>query len=329
MDTECGLMSELLISRRDSGKAIWRVLGERLGLSKEAAMHAIRQQRVWVDKVPCRFANCRVRGGQRLAIQELSPKSRHTYSADIKICYADAHIVVVDKPTGLTTARHRQEAAEFGRRARRFLPDTLADLLPPLLARGKSKPSPVRAVHRLDKETSGLVVFARNVAAERNLGKQFRAHSIERCYVAIVRGRAQPGRIESFLADDRGDGRRGSTSQPASGKRAVTSVKILEDLGQYSVVECRLETGRTHQARIHLGERGTPICGERVYDRPIHGKPVADGSGTPRLALHAARLGFDHPATGKRMTWGSPLAKDLQGVLNRLRRRKKRYQKDP
>jgi 23S rRNA pseudouridine1911/1915/1917 synthase len=318
-------MSFFFVSRRDSGRMLWQVLGHRLRLPKQAAIQAIRQRRVLLNNAPCRLPNCRVREGQRLSVLELSPKHPPTNSTDLKICHVDPHIVVVDKPAGLTTVRQRREAAEFGQRGRRFLPPTLADVLTTLLIRGKSQPGSVRAVHRLDKETSGLVVFARNLAAERNLGKQFRAHSIERCYVAIVRGRAQPGRIESYLVDDRGDSRRGSTPEPGKGKRAITNVKVLEALGQYSVVECRLETGRTHQVRIHLGERGTPICGERVYDRPIHGKPVADNSGAPRLALHAARLGFNHPVTGKKMTWDSSLPKDLQDLLNRLRRSKKSH----
>jgi 23S rRNA pseudouridine1911/1915/1917 synthase len=239
------------------------------------------------------------------------------------IHYADAHLVVVDKPAGITTMRHAQEAAEFGRRARRFLPPTLADLLPGLLAhRRAGKPGPVWAVHRLDKETSGLVVFARTRPAESNLGKQFRAHSIERRYLAIVRGRAEPGRIESFLIDDRGDGRRGSTTEPGQGKRAVTHVRVVEKLGDYTLVECRLETGRTHQVRVHLAERGTPLCGERVYDRPLHGKPLGDASGARRPALHAATLGLQHPATGKWMRWRADLPKDMQDLLKRLRSKK-------
>jgi 23S rRNA pseudouridine1911/1915/1917 synthase len=242
-------------------------------------------------------------------------------SENVTIRHADSHIVVVDKPSGLTTMRHAREAAEFGRRAQRFLPATLADLLPALMSRGKAKGGPVRAVHRLDKDTSGLVVFARSVNAERHLGKQFRAHSIERRYVAIVRGQAKSGRIESYLIDDRGDGRRGSTNEPTRGKRAVTHVKVLEDLCDYTLVECRLDTGRTHQVRIHLGEQGTPICGERVYDRPLHGKPLPDTSGARRLALHASLLGLDHPATGKRMVWSSPLPKDMEMLLKKLRGR--------
>ena len=128
-----------------------------------------------------------------------------------------------------------------------------------------------------------------------------------------------PGRIESYLTRDRGDGRRGSTDNHDEGKQAVTHVKVLEQLGDFALVECELETGRTHQVRIHLGEAGTPLCGERVYDRPLHGKPMPDSSGARRPILHAASLGFQHPATGKRMEWQSPLPKDLAELVRRLK----------
>jgi 23S rRNA pseudouridine1911/1915/1917 synthase len=230
------------------------------------------------------------------------------------------HIVVVDKPAGLTTMRHREEAAEHGPRARRFLPPTLADLLPELLVRaGYPGRRRLRAVHRLDKETSGLVVFARTPNAEAHLGRQFRAHAIERRYLAVVRGRAAPARIESFLVRDRGDGRRGTTTRPGEGQRAVTHVRVLEELADYTLIECRLETGRTHQIRIHLGERGTPLCGERVYDRPLHGPAIPDNSRAPRMALHAAVLGFTHPATDTWMEWESSLPVDLANLVSDLR----------
>ena len=90
-------------------------------------------------------------------------------------------------------------------------------------------------------------------------------------------------------------------------------------LGEYTLVECRLETGRTHQVRIHLGEAGTPLCGERVYDRPINGRPLPDGSGAKRILLHAARLGFDHPTTGKRMSWESAMPPDMIEAIARVR----------
>ena len=161
------------------------------------------------------------------------------------------------------------------------------------------------------------MVFARTPAAASHLGKQFRVHTIDRVYLALVRGKAVSQRIESYLVNDRGDGRRGSTANHAGGKRAVTHVRVVEELGDYTLVECRLETGRTHQVRIHLGEQGTPLCGERVYDRPLHGAPVPDGSGASRPMLHAARLGFAHPKTGKQVQLDAPLAKDMQTLLAR------------
>jgi 23S rRNA pseudouridine1911/1915/1917 synthase len=258
------------------------------------------------------------------------------------IRYLDEQIVVVDKPAGLTTVRNPKEAAEFGARAQRFLPPTLADKLPVLIRdaetkrRGeaaKRRRSPRRgasasprlpkvfAIHRLDKETSGLIVFARTPAAARHLGVQFRGHSIERVYLAIVRGHAKPARIESDLVRDRGDGRRGSSTESGVGERAVTHVSVVENLGDYTLVECQLETGRTHQVRIHLGEAGTPLCGERIYDRPLHGKPLPDGSGAARPMLHAAELGVDQPVTGARMLWKSRLPADMQALLFSMRKR--------
>jgi 23S rRNA pseudouridine1911/1915/1917 synthase len=210
--------------------------------------------------------------------------------------------------------RHAAEAAEFGARGRRYLPKTLADQLA-LLFPGQR----LRAVHRIDRDTSGLVVFARTPAAEHHLGQQFRAHTVSRQYLAIVRGCPAEGRIESWLVRDRGDGRRGS-GDPESGLRAVTHVRMIEALGRCSLIECRLETGRTHQIRIHLGELGSPLAGERVYDRPIHGSALPDKSGAPRIALHAATLGFTHPVNGRRLEWEAPLPADLSAVLERLRR---------
>src|SRR5438132_1590421 len=117
-------------------------------------------------------------------------------------------------------------------------------------------------------------------AAATHLGAQFRGHTSERVYLAAVRGRAKDARIESTFVPDRGDGRRGSG--PGPGQRAVTEVRVVEELGDFTAVECRLETGRTHQVRIHLGEAGTPLCGEHVYDRPVHGRPPPDDSGARR-----------------------------------------------
>jgi 23S rRNA pseudouridine1911/1915/1917 synthase len=230
----------------------------------------------------------------------------------------DKDVLVVEKPAGLTTVRHASERAEFGDRAQRFLPTTLLELLTTQLA-GRQK-GRLRAVHRLDKETSGLVLLARTAEAERGFGLQFREHDVERSYLALVRGRATNQTITSHLIRDRGDGRRGSGPDQL-GQLAVTHVKVVEELAGFTLVECRLETGRTHQVRIHLGEQGTPLCGEQVYDRPVHGQPHPDDSGALRPALHAATLAFEHPVTKKRLNFESPLPEDMRKLLKRLRKR--------
>jgi 23S rRNA pseudouridine1911/1915/1917 synthase len=322
-----------IVGRAEAGRPVGHCLVARLSLSVPAVRRLLRDGRVRVNGSPCADPQRRLQRGQRVQVrlpaaprqprkpQPHQPSATAThYGPRPVIRYADEHVVVVEKPAGLTTMRHAEEIAEFGGRARRFLPPTLADLLPDLLAiRENGRKSPVRAVHRLDKETSGLVVFARTPEAESHLGRQFRAHAIERQYLAVVRGRPTEGRIESWLVRDRGDGRRGSSAAPGEGQRAVTHVRVVEELGEYTLIECRLETGRTHQVRIHLGEAGTPLCGERLYDRPPHGKPLPDGSGIGRVALHAALLGFAHPATGERRRWTSPPPKDMADLVKRLR----------
>jgi 23S rRNA pseudouridine1911/1915/1917 synthase len=322
------------VRRDQAGQTVLDWLRARLALSPSNARRMLRERQVRVGGVPWLNPTQRLRAGQHVEVDLRPPRPQAGRVAkpdkgprlppDLPppvVRYADAEVVVVEKPAGLTTMRHAEEAAEFGQRARRYLPPTLADLLPTLLAKGKpGRQPPVRAVHRIDKETSGLVVFARTATAEGALGRQFRAHGIDRRYLALVRGRARPGRIESWLVRDRGDGRRGSAATPGEGQHAVTHVRVVEELGDYTFIECRLETGRTHQVRIHLGEAGTPLCGERVYDRPLHGKPLPDGSGAHRVMLHAASLGFDHPATSKRMQWTSPLPRAMADLLKRLRR---------
>jgi 23S rRNA pseudouridine1911/1915/1917 synthase len=326
-----------VITRPDVRKTVEEFLHRQLGLAWAAARDLVKEGNVTLDDRPCRNSRERLQRGQRLKVdlpkdavkptkKKPPPPRRPARPAKPTgpvpvIVYADEQVVVVEKPPGLTTMRHAFEEAEFGPRKKRFLPDTLEDALPDLLAKREGTRGTVRAVHRLDKETSGLVVFARTPDASQHLGRQFRAHTVGRRYLALVRGRAKDARIESSLVRDRGDGRRGS-GKPGGGQKAVTHVRVLEQFGDAALVECRLETGRTHQVRIHLGEAGTPLCGETVYDRPLNGAPLPDPSGAKRVALHATTLGFIHPATGKAVEWTSDLPEDLLQVLQRLRSRR-------
>lgn len=257
----------------------------------------------------------RLKTGDVVEISDRPAAKQHLHDA-VVIRHVDAHVVVVEKPAGMNTVRHPAER-EWSEQ-RRALAPTLQDVVAKLTG-GK----PLRVVHRLDKETSGLVVFARSVTAERGLGRQFHDHNVQRRYRAVVPGFVPPQRIETNLVRDRGDGRRGSGANSAPGKRAVTHIETADKLGDsgYSMIGCRLETGRTHQIRIHLAEWGHPLCGESVYNRPLGSEPIPDASGAPRLALHAAELGFTHPATTAVLFWEMPLPPDLHAFVEQLRRR--------
>ena len=173
-------------------------------------------------------------------------------------------------------------------------------------------------VHRIDKDTSGLLLFAKTKLAERAIGTLFREHDVERTYLCVVHGQLTDRRIETRLVTDRGDGLRGSTRQLKEGKRAVTHVKVREAWPRCSLCEVRLETGKTHQIRIHLAEGGHPLVGERVYIRDFTNQghePIA----CTRLLLHAATLGFEHPITKKRIQLESALPPDFLVELERLR----------
>jgi 23S rRNA pseudouridine1911/1915/1917 synthase len=199
-------------------------------------------------------------------------------------------------------------------------------------AAGRAGRPNLGVVHRLDKETTGLIVFTRTWLAKKALASQFRRHTVHRRYLAIAHGHVKEQTIRSILVADRGDGVRGSagvqvarrhslpssrssTRGPTVGREAVTHVEPLEALRGATLVACRLETGRTHQIRIHLSEAGHPIVGERVYIRG-YGGPLVDA---PRLMLHAAELGFLHPATERFMRWELPPPDDMRAVLERLR----------
>jgi len=162
-------------------------------------------------------------------------------------------------------------------------------------------------VHRLDKGTSGLLVFARTWVAKEGLAEQFRDHSIERSYVALIHGQVSSQTVTSHFLQDRGDGIRGSSEKSHSpkirrsgtGQRAVTHIKFIDAKNGIGKIECRLETGRTNQIRIHLSELGHPLLGETTYMRGFKGTEIE----APRLMLHAQELGFVHPVTKENVSY--------------------------
>lgn len=313
-------------------------------LSWAAAKQLLQGRRVSVNGALCLDAGRRVRSGDVVHLHAHSRTPQPT-AEDVELLYWDADVVVVVKPPLMTTLRHHEE--RHWPAARKNLQPTLDECLPRLLQaaeggepdsaavgrqgrpprgrrvphRGRRSSLPrVKAVHRLDRDTSGVMVFARNEAAERRLVEQFKAHSIDRVYHAVVFGHPAEGTITRRLIRDRGDGLRGGTDSPTDGEDAVTHLRVLEDLGDYSLVECRLETGRTHQIRIHLSELGHLVCGDPLYHRRLNAPVIADASGAPRLALHAARLAFTHPRTNQRMEFECELPDDLHRFVRQLRR---------
>jgi len=312
-------MDIMTVSDAQSGLTLAALVREILpGTSWSKARDLCRDGRVWVDGVAAVDAARRMIAGERVELRLAGPVKREPALMDL-IAHLDAEVVVVRKPAGLLTV-------PFERNDR----DTLLALTRVAVrrveaARGRKANLTLRAVQRLDKETSGLVVFARSVPAQRQLQQQLAAHTVTRRYLAIVHGAAEDAVYETLLVPDRGDGLRGSWGvfrpargePPAEAREAVTRVRVRERLPQATLVECQLETGRQHQIRIHLAEAGHPLVGETVYIRDWRG-PLLPAS---RPMLHAAVLGFLHPRTGKSLRFEEPPPADFAAVLERLRGR--------
>lgn len=296
------------------------ILRSRLpGMSWSQVRALIAARRVKVQDELCLDDARRLKEGDLVEVLKQSAP-RPLRKEIITIRHLDNQVVVVEKPSGMCTVRHPTERDWPERR--KALSPTLQDLIPKMIAQregSRGQQPRLRVVHRLDKGTSGLVVFARTPLAERALGKQFHAHTVLRRYLALVPGRVQAQRVQTNLVRDRGDGRRGSTLVEGEGKVAITHLEVAEQLPGYTLVRCRLETGRTHQIRIHLAELGHPVCGDKVYVHGRDGRLREDRSGAPRLALHAAELGFEHPESRQLLRWEMPLPQDLQRLLERLR----------
>jgi 23S rRNA pseudouridine1911/1915/1917 synthase len=313
------------VSTSEDGHTVAKVLRSRLHEAQPSwadVRKLIEARRVTVGDAVCTDPARRLKEGERVELlAKPIPTPRGATADDLVIRHLDEHLVVVEKASGINTVRHPAELDWPDKRRR--LDPTLQDLTQWAIAKRMNRPAksllPLRIVHRLDKETSGLVVFARSVLAERALGMQFRKHTVVRRYLAVVPGFLKPQTIRSNLVRDRGDGRRGSTTLPHVGKPAVTHVTVEEKLPRYTVLSCRLETGRTHQIRIHLSEAGHPVCGDKVYNRKPTGEPLPDTSGAPRLALHAVELGFEHPISGEHLHWMLPLPADLVRFVEGLR----------
>jgi len=291
-----------------AGTTLAAFVKARAGVPWSVAKRQIAAGKVFVDGARVTAIDHRLAAGQRVELRASAPRP-HDPAREGVLAYDDAHVVVIDKPTGVSSVpyedRERGTAMDLIRGAWRRMGRPATEV-------------PLHVVHRIDRATSGLLVFAKSKRAEIGLAAQLRAHAMERTYLCVAHGQVASRRIESSLVPDRGDGLRGSTTRAGQGKRAVTHVTAREALRGATLCEVRLETGKTHQIRIHLAEAGHPLVGEQVYirDHEGAGRRVIEA---PRLMLHAATLGFEHPVTGEHVALAAPPPPDFTAVVDRLR----------
>jgi 23S rRNA pseudouridine1911/1915/1917 synthase len=251
--------------------------------------------------------------GETFHVAVPAPAPAHNEAQDIPltIAFEDEHLIVVDKPAGLVV--HPAAGNLDGTLVNALLHHCGGSLSG---IGGVARPG---IVHRIDKDTSGLMVAAKTDRAHEGLAKQFADHSIDRRYLAVTGGRPMPaaGKVDAPLA--RSPSNRKKVAIVAGGKRAVTHYRIVQPLRDAALVECRLETGRTHQVRVHMASIGHALLGDPVYGRakPAH-RAVLDRLAFHRQALHAARLGFVHPVTRTALSFDSAMPADMQELFSHL-----------
>jgi 23S rRNA pseudouridine1911/1915/1917 synthase len=298
---------ELIAEDGAAGARLDRYLAEHAGLpSRAAAERLIERGAVRVDGAPAHKA-LRLAGGELIELEDEAEKAPDGPEAgvelEIPLALIDEHLIVADKPAGVVTHP-----------APGVVGPTLVAALRSVGLRGGEDEQRPGVVHRLDRDTSGLLVLSRSDEAYASLGEQMRAREIEREYIALVRGRppSRRGTIDAPIGRDRND--IGRMAVGGRGERpAVTHFELSEPLPNASLLRLKLETGRTHQIRVHLAAIGHPILGD-----PLYGVPGGQ-IGLRRQFLHAARLGFAHPADGHRVELTSELPPELADALERAR----------
>lgn len=286
----------LIVPDEAAGERLDRFLAGHLG-SRAAAERAV-ERGALVDG-RARPKSYRLEGGESIELGEPEePPAPPPAGPAARVVWQDEHLAVVDKPAGLVV--HPGAGRPAG---------TLVDALAGVVAGGE--PGRPGIVHRLDKDTSGLLVVARSEDAHRRLSALVRRRALERTYLALVRGRpaSRSGRIEAPIGRDQGDPTRISLDTD-SPRDAVTHFEVVRSWDEHALLEVRLETGRMHQIRVHLAAIGLPVVGDRVYGirEPALG----------RQFLHATRLAFPHPVTGERIEVDSGLPPELQAYLDSL-----------
>jgi 23S rRNA pseudouridine1911/1915/1917 synthase len=296
-----------------------KALAEASGLSRERVKALIGEGRVTLGGKPVTSASAKAEAGASFSI-EVPPAADATARPQhipLSIVFEDEHLIVIDKPAGLVV--HPAAGNPDGTLVNALLHHCRGQLSG---IGGVARPG---IVHRIDKDTSGLLVVAKSDKAHEGLARQFADHSIERAYLAVVSGHPHPpsGTVTSRIGRSDSNRKKMAVLADSStrGKRAVTHYKTLKLLDNAALVECRLETGRTHQVRVHMASIGHPLLGDPLYGRPnAKTRPILRQTKFARQALHAAVLGFVHPTNGGNLRFSSELPGDMAELIDELGR---------
>jgi 23S rRNA pseudouridine1911/1915/1917 synthase len=315
----------------NAGERLDRFLGQaaaakRIALSRTRLKALIEAGEVRVDERIARDPSMRLAAGARIAFEAPPPEESPLIGEDIQLAviYEDEHLIVIDKPAGLVV--HPAPGHAAGTLVNALIRHCGASLSG---IGGVKRPG---IVHRLDKDTSGLLVVAKTDAAHRGLADLFADHgrsgSLEREYLALVWGGfdIKAGKVAAPLGRDPRHREKMAVVGEERGRHATTHWRLEEGLGPASLIACQLETGRTHQIRVHMASIGHPLLGDSVYGSGFKTKAALLGDGAVaaldalgRQALHASVLGFEHPATGETLRFESPPPKDFARLLKALR----------
>lgn len=286
------------------------------GLSRARAQMLLAENSLLIDGYAVNDGSSRKFAGKPFTLTVPAPRADKAQAQDIdlNVVFEDDHIVIVDKPAGLVV--HPAAGHADG------------TLVNALLHHCKGRLSGIGGVqrpgivHRIDKDTSGLLVIAKSDAAHEGLAKQFANHDIERRYLAVVSGIPAPpaGTVRTQIGRSTLNRKKMAVLSEHKGKHAVTHFKTLDTFKNAALVECRLETGRTHQVRVHMAHIGHPLIGDPTYSNRQNPYKIGPNlSKFDRQALHAASLGFIHPISGETLRFDSSLPEDMQLLLSALR----------
>ena len=311
--------ADIITGKLASSGRLDKALADATELSRERIKGLIAAGAVTIGKTLARSASAKVQGEERftIALPPPEPLAALPQHIPLDIVFEDAHLLVVDKPAGMVV--HPAAGNQDGTLVNALLHHCAGRLSG---INGIARPG---IVHRIDKDTSGLLVVAKSDAAHEGLARQFADHSITRRYLAVCAGHPAPpaGTIAGRIGRSVHDRKKMAVlpDDTTRGKHAVTHFETLRHLNHAALLECRLETGRTHQVRVHCASIGHALLGDPVYGRtPKPLRQVLESLGFHRQALHAARLGFSHPISAETLDFRAELPADMRELIDETAR---------